>query len=84
MIYLDEKRNEYIKTLTEDLPALRARIRVSQEELSRGVGISRQTYSLIETGKQPMTWVTFMAIIAYFANNDKTRKELQRLGLIDN
>lgn len=84
MIYLDEKRNEYIQTLTEELPMLRARIRISQEELSRGVGISRQTYSLIETGKQTMTWVTFMAIIAFFSNNEKTRKELTKLKLIDN
>ncbi|MBR3966080.1 MAG: helix-turn-helix domain-containing protein [Clostridia bacterium] len=83
MIYLDERRTEYIQTLTEYLPLLRARIRISQEDLARGVGISRQTYSLIETGKQNMTWVTFMAIIAFFANNEKTRKELQRLGLID-
>jgi len=62
---------------------LRARIRISQEELSRGVGVSRQTYSLIETGKQTMTWVTFMALIAFFSGNEKTRKELYRLGLID-
>lgn len=83
MVYLDEKRNEYIETLTAELPVLRARMHISQAELSRGVGISRQTYSLIETGKQQMTWVTFMAIIAFFSGNEKTRKELIRLGLIE-
>ena len=83
MIYLDEKRNEYIQILTGELPTLRARIRISQDELSRGVGISRQTYSLIETGKQTMSWITFMAMIAFFSSNEKTRNELQRIGLID-
>lgn len=83
MIYLDGKRSEYIQILTAELPVLRARIHVSQEELSRGVGISRQTYSLIETGKQQMSWITFMAFIAFFSGNSKTKKELKTLGLID-
>lgn len=83
MVYRDEERDRYIQLLTNELPVLRARIRVSQEELSRGVGISRQTYSLIETKKQKMTWVTFMAIIAFFSGHSKTRKELLDLGLID-
>lgn len=83
MFYLNEKKDEYIQILTDELPVLRARIRISQEELSRGVGISRQTYSLIETGKQQMTWITFMAIIAFFSSDPKTRKELRKLGLID-
>ena len=69
MIYYEEQKDDYITTLTNELPVLRARIRISQAELARGVGISRQTYSLIETQKQKMTWVTFMAIIAFFSAN---------------
>lgn len=83
MIYSDERRDEYIRILTNELPVLRARIHISQAELARGVGISRQTYSLIETGKQAMTWVTFMAMIAYFSSNTKTKKDLIALGLAD-
>lgn len=83
MVYRYEDRDRCIQLLTNELPVLRARIRVSQEELSRGVGISRQTYSLIETKKQKMTWVTFMAMIAFFSGHAKTRKELLALGLID-
>ena len=84
MIYAEERKTEYIETLTSELPVLRARVHISQADLARGVGISRQTYSLIETGKQQMTWVTFMAIIAFFSGNAKTRKDLAALGLIDN
>lgn len=83
MIYPDEKRTEYIAILTEELPVLRARMHVSQADLARGVGISRQTYSLIETGKQQMTWVTFMAMIAFFGNHAKTKRDLISLGLLD-
>lgn len=83
MIYEESRKNEYIQTLTEELPVLRARIHISQADLARGIGISRQTYSLIETGKQQMTWVTFMATIAFFSGNSKTRKDLEALGLID-
>ena len=83
MIYLDEKRQEYIDVLTGELLVLRSRLHLSQADLSRGIGISRQTYSLIETGKQQMTWVTFMAIIAFFSSHTKTKKELQKLNLID-
>jgi len=78
-----DEQNRCIDILTEELPILRARLRISQAELSRGVGISRQTYSLIETKKQRMTWVTYMAMIAFFGSYSKTRKELISLGLID-
>ena len=62
---------------------LRARIKISQGDLARSVGISRQTYSLIETKKQKMTWITFMAMIAFFSSHAKTRIDLTTLGLID-
>lgn len=84
MIYREELKDKYIEVLTNELPVLRARIRISQDELARGVGISRQTYSLIETKKQKMTWVTFMATIAFFSGHERTRQELKRIGLIGN
>lgn len=82
MKYIDKDRERYISVLTDELPVLRARIRLSQADLARGVGISRQTCSLIETGKQKMTWVTFMAMIAFFGGYAKTRKDLIALGLL--
>lgn len=78
----EQEQDRCIGILTEELPILRARLRISQAELARGVGISRQTYSLIETGKQKMSWVTYMAMIAFFGNYAKTRKALIDLGLI--
>ena len=47
----DEKKDELIDILTEELPALRAKLAITQEELCGIVGISRQTYSSIENEK---------------------------------
>ncbi len=80
MSYINEQ-DRLIWLLTEELPVLRAHLKISQDELSRRIGISRQTYSLIETKKQKMTWVTFMAMIAFFERNDRTRIALQNIGL---
>ena len=80
MDYYNEQ-DRLIALLTDELPVLRARLKISQDELSRRIGISRQTYSLIETKKQKMTWVTFMAMIAFFENNKKTNEILNYVGL---
>ncbi len=80
MDYYSEQ-DRLIALLTDELPVLRAKLKISQDELSRRIGISRQTYSLIETKKQKMTWVTFMAMIAFFENNKKTKDILNYVGL---
>lgn len=82
MINSELEQERLIEILTDELPVLRARLRISQAELARGVGISRQTYSLVETKKQKMSWVTYMAMIAFFSGYEKTRKSLIDLGLI--
>ena len=82
MFVSTNEQDRLILLLTDELPVLRARLRISQDELSRNIGISRQTYSLIENKKQKMTWVTFMAFIAFFQNNAKTKSALIEMGLI--
>ena len=47
-------RNKLIEILTDELPVLRAKIGVSQDDISNIIGISRQTYSAIETKKRKM------------------------------
>ena len=59
-------KNQLIATLKNDLPVLRARMGLSQEAIADKIGISRQTYSSIETGKREMTWTTFLALVAFF------------------
>ncbi len=56
----DLDRDHLIDILSEELPALRAKIGLSQDEISNIIGISRQTYNSIETRKRRMSWNTFL------------------------
>ena len=71
-----EMRGKVIELLRSELPVLRAKARSSQEDIAYKIGISRQTYSSIETGKREMSWTTFLALIAYFQNNESTKQML--------
>lgn len=49
---LNVDKEQLISILTEELPVLRTKVGLSQDELSNIIGISRQTYSSIETNKK--------------------------------
>lgn len=68
----NDLKRRLINALKNDLPVLRARVGLSQEVLADKIGISRQTYSSIETGKHEMAWTTFLALVAFFQNNEQT------------
>ena len=55
-------RDELIMTLTAELPVMRARLGISQEVMASAIGVSRQTYSAIETRTKKMSWTMFMAL----------------------
>lgn len=76
-------RERLIAQLTDQLPAIRARLGLSQEGLAFHTGISRQTVSLLETHKQTMTWVTFMAMLALFENNKESLSQLSLTGFFN-
>lgn len=76
-IYL---RNTIVELLRKELPVLRAKARISQGDIAEKIGISRQTYSSIETGKREMSWTTFLALIAYFQNNESTKKMIGEIN----
>lgn len=77
---LDVDKDHLISILTEELPVLRAKICLSQDELSNIVGISRQTYSAIETNKRKMSWNTFLSLLLVFGYNEKTATMLEMSG----
>ena len=49
-----------------NIPALRKARRVSQEELARGVGVTRQTITSIEVGKYTASLPLARKIAVYF------------------
>lgn len=67
--------------LVDELPVLRAKLEISQDELASMLGISRQTYSTIETRKSNLSWSMFLALILIFENNTQTRRILQSIGI---
>lgn len=73
-------KDELIAILTEELPVLRAKIGLSQDNIAKMVGISRQTYSAVETKKYQMSWNTFLSLLFVFDNNEKTHEMLSALG----
>lgn len=62
-----------LEIMTDNLPALRAMIGLSQDDISDIIGISRQTYCAIETHKRKMSWNTFMSLLFLFWYNEKTK-----------
>ena len=73
-VALEAKKTLCILQLTKDLPVLRARLALSQEEVATRIGISRQTYNAIESGRRPMTWNTCVSLLTLYASHEKTRK----------
>lgn len=73
-------KEKLIDILTEELPSLRAKIGLTQEELSHIIGISRPTYSAIETGKRSMSWNVYLSLLLYFMQNEKTLPVIERIG----
>ena len=80
MIYPEDKREDVINILTEELPMLRAKLGISQENLCDIVGISRQTYSGIETKKKKMSWSVFLPLVMLFTHNEKTAPIIRIAG----
>lgn len=66
-------KERLLEIMTDNLPALRAKIGLSQDEVSNIIGISRQTYCAIETHKRKMSWNTFMSLLFLFWYNEKTK-----------
>lgn len=74
-------KEELIDKFIYELPILRARIDMTQDEISEIAGLSRQTYSALETRKRKMTWSNFMALLFVFYFNPVTRKEIETAGV---
>lgn len=69
-----------IEILTDELPVLRAKIGISQGDISNIIGISRQTYNAIETKKRKMSWNTFLSLILFYGYNEKTTDYVENIG----
>ena len=80
---LEIDRKKYTDAMAENLPALRARIGLSQEQLAGLIGVTRQTISAIENKSRELSWPTFLSLLFLFSRNEDTRKLLYAMGIYD-
>ena len=76
-IVSDAKKALCIVQLSNDLPMLRACLGLSQEEIADRIGVSRQTYNAIESGRRPMTWSTCISLVMLFSCFERTKKMME-------
>lgn len=70
----EEEKKKYIKALAEELPSLRVKVGVPQDELARIIGVSRQTYGAIERRVREMSWSSYLSLILFFDSHNATHK----------
>lgn len=75
----EEEKEQLINILTDELSALRAKAGISQEEISKLIGISRQTYGAIERKTRKMSWNTYLSLILFFDYTKTTHKMIRNL-----
>ena len=76
----ENEKKRFIEALTNELPALRAKAGVPQDELAKLIGISRQTYGSIERKAREMSWSTYLSLILFFDYNKTTHSMLRHLS----
>ena len=67
--------------MTDNLPTLRKKLNLSQEELSELIGVSRSTIAVIEGRKKVMSWNMFLSLLMVFTKNKETDKLLNVLEI---
>lgn len=67
-----------INILVRRLPQIRKEMKISQTELGKKVGLSRQTISSIERGTVELSWNNYLAIMMFIvANRNKCKTMYQ-------
>ena len=67
--------------MVENLPVLRAKLKLTQKDLAEIIGVSNYSISGMEKGQRKMTWNTFMSIIPIFLGNEETYQLARILGI---
>lgn len=70
-----------METLEKELPTLRKICKLTQQQLGDMVGVSRQTITNIESGKNEMKWSLFLAFIFLFELDEEAAKYLRQIDI---
>ncbi len=63
MIKKEEKRKKLIDWFVNDMAMIRKKFGVSQTELGKMIGVSRQTISSLERKEVALTWDKYLALM---------------------
>ncbi len=77
----EDKKEELITAMTNELSSLRNKAEISQDELATLIGISRQTYGDMERKKRRMSWGTYLSLVMFYDYNEKTHDMLRNIGV---
>lgn len=80
---LTQKQEEYIEKMVKHLPVLRTSIRITQKDLAKKIGVTRQSMMLIETRRRPLQWSTYLALVFVFQQFDDTKILLNSFEIYD-
>jgi len=80
---LTQKQEEYIEKMVKHLPVLRTSIRITQKDLAKKIGVTRQSMMLIETRRRPLQWSTYLALVFVFQQFDDTKILIDSLEIYD-
>jgi len=78
-----DRKHKLCQIMSSNLPTLRAKAALSQDELAERLGFSRQTISALEGKKRDMQWSTFSAITLFFSKDDEVRQLMLVMGILD-
>jgi len=76
-------QDEHIERMTVKLPVLRVVVGLTQEQLAKKLGVSRQTIVAIENGKRPLSWSLYLAMVLIFMQNKDSNRLMESLELFD-
>ena len=79
-----ERKQELCRILAANLPTLRTKVNMSQNELADRLGFTRQTISAIEGEKREMQWSTFTALVLFFSSDEEMKQLMSIFGIWGN
>ena len=73
----NEMQKQWISIMTKELPVLRKINNLTQKGLGEVVGVSRQTITNIESGRNEMKWSLFLSLMFVFSLDQDSNEYLR-------
>ena len=67
--------------LRQQLPMPRGAVGASQVDIANAIGISRQTYNAIESGRKEMNWSIYCSLLLYFDYHPNAHTIIHQLNI---